>query len=157
MVAEELDVAFKQVSVVMGDTAFTCNQGGASGSTAVQFGGIALRKAAAEARRVLVEKAAQKFGVGVDRLSVSDGIVSDGNQRISYGELIGGQHFNVQLDWNKQFGNPLAVQGKAQPKKPEQYKLIGQSFERFDVPGKVYGTTDYVTDVKVPGMLHGRM
>src|SRR5262245_11341395 len=70
LVAEELDVAFKRVSVVMGDTAFTCNQGGASGSTAVQFGGIALRNAAAEARRVLVEKAAQKLGVAADRLRV---------------------------------------------------------------------------------------
>ena len=156
IVAEELDVAFKRVSVVMGDTAFTCNQGGASGSTAVQLGGIALRNAAAEARRVLVEKAAQKFGVAVDRLSVTDGVVSDGAHKASYGELLGGQHFNVQLEWNKLFGNPLAVKGKAQPKDPSQYKIVGQSFERFDVPGKVFGTTAYVTDVKVPGMLHGR-
>ena len=156
MVAEELDVAFSQVKVVMGDTAFTCNQGGASGSTAVQFGGIALRNAAAEARRVLVEKAALKWGTSADRLSVSDGVVSDGTRKVSYGELLGGQHFNVQLEWNKLLGNPLAVKGKAQPKDPSQYKIVGRSFERFDVPGKVYGTAPYVTDIKVPGMLHGR-
>ena len=52
IVAEELDVAFESVSVVMGDTAFTCNQGGASGSTGVQRGGVTLRFAAAEARRI---------------------------------------------------------------------------------------------------------
>src|SRR6187431_2465762 len=51
IVAEELDVAFERVNVVMGDTAYTCNQGGASGSTGIQMGGMALRNAAAEARR----------------------------------------------------------------------------------------------------------
>src|SRR2546423_1676627 len=63
MVAEELDVAFERVNVVMGDTAFTCNQGGASGSTGIQRGGATLRNAAAEARRILVQRAAQKLGV----------------------------------------------------------------------------------------------
>jgi CO/xanthine dehydrogenase Mo-binding subunit len=70
MVAEELDVAFERVDVVMGDTALTCNQGGASGSTGIQFGGIALRNAAAEARRLLLEGASQ-------RLSVTDGATGD--------------------------------------------------------------------------------
>ncbi len=66
IVAEELDVAFEKVKVVMGDTALTCNQGGASGSTGIQCGGMALRNAAAEARRVLVERGAKKLGVPVD-------------------------------------------------------------------------------------------
>src|SRR5712692_10085964 len=76
MVAEELDVPFDRVTVVMGDTASSVNQGGASGSTGIQRGGIALRNAAAEARRILVEMAAAKFGVAAETLSVSDGIVS---------------------------------------------------------------------------------
>src|SRR2546430_13995824 len=59
MVAEELDVAFERVTVIMGDTAFTCNQGGASGSTGIQRGGQTLRNAAAEARRILIERAAK--------------------------------------------------------------------------------------------------
>src|SRR5881397_1099212 len=59
IVAEELDVPFERVSVIMGDTAFTCNQGGASGSTGIQLGGRTLRRAAAEARRVLVERASE--------------------------------------------------------------------------------------------------
>src|SRR5205823_13385333 len=66
IVADELDVAFERVTVVMGDTAFTCNQGGASGSTGVQRGGVTLRYAAAEARRLLVERAAQRLAVPAD-------------------------------------------------------------------------------------------
>src|SRR5215471_6106877 len=76
IVAEELDVPLAGVSVVMGDTALTVNQGGASGSTGVQKGGIALRNAAAEARRVLVEMASTRLGVPTDRLEVSDGIAA---------------------------------------------------------------------------------
>src|SRR2546425_2143047 len=75
IVADELDVAFERVHVVMGDTAFTCNQGGASGSTAVQRGGVTLRFAAAEARRLLLARAAEKLGVPVETLTVNDGLV----------------------------------------------------------------------------------
>src|SRR3989449_9074107 len=76
IVADELDVAFDRVTVVMGDTAFTCNQGGASGSTGVQRGGTTLRFAAAEARRLLLERAAQRLSVEVAQLTVRDGVVS---------------------------------------------------------------------------------
>src|SRR5213596_2104010 len=69
IVADELDVAFDRVQVVMCDTAFTCNQGGASGSTGVQRGGVTLRYAAAEARRILLERAAEKLSVPVEKLS----------------------------------------------------------------------------------------
>ena len=75
MVAEELDVPFKAVTVIMGDTATSVNQGGASGSTGIQRGGMQMRAAAAEARRVLVEMAAAKLGVPADDLTVTDGVV----------------------------------------------------------------------------------
>src|SRR5215211_3960082 len=75
IVAEELDVPFKQVKVIMGDTATSVNQGGASGSTGVQNGGKQMRAAAAEARRILNEMAAAKLGAPVDKLIVVDGIV----------------------------------------------------------------------------------
>lgn len=104
MVAEELDVPFKAVTVIMGNTASSVNQGGASGSTGIQFGGKQMRMAAAEARRVLVEMAAEKLGVPADTLTVSDGVVQSKNdpaKKTSYAELIGGRYFNVQLDWNK--------------------------------------------------------
>src|SRR5438034_5296792 len=72
MVAEELDVPFKAVTVFMGDTANSVHQGGASGSTGIQLGGKQMRMAAAEARRVLVDMAAEKLGVAADQLTVTD-------------------------------------------------------------------------------------
>src|SRR5262245_34052934 len=74
IVAEELDVPFKRVKVFMGDTANSVNQGGASGSTGIQFGGKQMRMAAAEARRVLVEMAAGLLSTPVEQLVVNDGV-----------------------------------------------------------------------------------
>ena len=160
IVAEELDVPFKNVKVIMADTAMTVNQGGASGSTGIQTGGKQMRVAAAEARRVLVEMAASQLSVPAEKLVVTDGVVSasdDKTKRISYAQMIGGKYFNVQLDWNKQYGNALYAPGKAQPKKPSDHKIVGQPIKREDVAPKVFAQEDFVTDVKVPGMVHGRM
>jgi nicotinate dehydrogenase subunit B len=160
MVAEELDVPFASVKVIMGDTATSVNQGGASGSTGVWRGGIQMRMAAAEARRVLVEMAAARLRLPVEQLAVTEGIVhskADGARRASYGELIGGSYFNVQLDWNKQMGNTLYAPGKAKPKDPKDYRIVGKPIPRADIAPKVYAQEDFCTDVKVPGMLHGRM
>src|SRR6266700_7581873 len=157
IVAEELDVPFNRVKVVMGDTALTVNQGGASAQSGLQFGGRQMRMAAAEARRVLLEMAAAKLGVAADRLTVTDGVVGDGGKTVSYAELIGGRYFNVRLDWNKQIGNALYAPGKARPKAPKDYRVVGKSIPREDIAPKVYAREDFVTDVKVPGMVHGRV
>ena len=160
MVAEELDVPFKAVKVYMGDTGTSVNQGGASGSTGIQLGGKQMRMASAEARRVLVEMAAGLLSVPADKLTVADGVVSatdDKAKRISYAQMIGGKYFNVQLDWNKQYGNTLYAPGKAQPKKPSEHKIVGQPIKRDDVAPKVFAIEDFCTDVKVPGMVHARM
>jgi CO/xanthine dehydrogenase Mo-binding subunit len=158
MIAEELDVAPDRVSIVQGNTEQTVDQGGASGSTGIWFGGIALRNAAAEARLVLVEMAAEKLGVAADQLAVDNGVVSAGGKKISYGELIGGKHFDVQLTWNKQYGNELKVEGRAKTKSPSQYKIVGKpGTRRRDIAPKLLGTAENMVDVKLPGMLHGRM
>ncbi len=160
IVADELDVAFDRVTVVMGDTALTCNQGGASGSTGVQRGGLTLRHAAAEARRLLLERASAKLGVPVDRLIVQDGVVSvagAAQRRMSYADLIGGRYFHHKLDWNNQYGNPLLAKGQAAVKKASEYRVVGQSIPQKIVAAKVYGRLQYVTEVKVEGMLHGRV
>jgi nicotinate dehydrogenase subunit B len=160
IVAEELDAPFKSVKIYIGDTDTSVNQGGASGSTGVQEGGKQMRMAAAEARRVLVEMAANKLGVGADQLTVTDGVVraaSDASKKVSYADLVGGQYFNVHLDWNGKYGNPLYAPGKAQPKDPKDHKIVGQSIKRDDIAPKVFAQTDFTTDVKVPGMVHGRM
>ena len=70
-------------------------------------------------------------------------------QRVSYGELVGGQHFHHKLEWNKQYGNPLDVKVEAKPKDPSQYKIVGKSFRRRSSPRKCMGRAQYVTDVKV--------
>ncbi|HEV7802562.1 MAG TPA: molybdopterin cofactor-binding domain-containing protein [Burkholderiales bacterium] len=161
LIAEELDLPPERMSMVQGHTEMTVDQGGASGSTGVWRAGAALRNAAAEARQALLEMASEKLAVPVDRLTVVDGIVSDKSnpaKNVAYGELIGGRHFDVQLDWNKRFGNDLLVKGKAKPKSPSEYKTVGKAgTRRRDIAPKVLGRMEYMSDLKVPGMLHGRM
>jgi nicotinate dehydrogenase subunit B len=160
MIAEELDVAYEQVTVVMGDTASTLNQGGASGSNAITLGGQQMRYAAAEARRVLAEMAGERLGLRADQLIAADGVMrsmSDAGKSVSYGSLVGGRYFDVKLDWNGQYGNPLVARGKAKPKPPEEFKLVGQALPARDLPDKVFGRTEYTSDVRRPGMLHARM
>ena len=160
IVAEELDVPFERVTVIMGDTALCLDQGGGSASAGIQHAGKPMRNAAAEARRVLIDMAAERLKVPASALSVSDGVIgvtADGSKKISYGKLIGGRHFNVTMKWNRRYGNWLNAKGKAKPKPVSQYKLVGTSVPRNDVPGKVFGKMDFVTDVKVAGMVHGRV
>jgi nicotinate dehydrogenase subunit B len=159
IVAEELDVPVAAVRVLMGDTANSVNQGGASGSTGIQFGGRQMRAAAAEARRVLLEMAAERLGASPQALAVVDGVIHDnaGGAKIGYGELIGGRYFNVQLDWNNKIGNLLYAPGKAKPKPFAEHKIVGRPVKREDIAPKVFAQQNFVTDIALPGMMHGRM
>ena len=160
MVAEELDVPFNAVKVATGDTGSSVNQGGASSASGIAEGGKQLRAAAAEARRVLVELAGEKLGVPGEQLSVDGGVVHSDTEKarsVSYAELVGGRYFNVTLAWNGKIGNPLYAPGKAKPKDPKDYKLVGQPIKRQDIAPKVFARQDFCTDIKVPGMVHGRM
>ena len=76
--ADELDLAYAQTSVVMGSTDVTVDQGGSGGSDALQVDGWPMRRVAAEARRVLLDMAAARLGVPVAELVVRDGVVSAG-------------------------------------------------------------------------------
>jgi nicotinate dehydrogenase subunit B len=162
VVAEELDINVARVSVVMGDTQRTPNQGGASGSSGCRQGAVALRNAAAEARRVLVARAADKLGVAAEQLRVVDGVVqvqaqlqTDAKRALSYSDLIA-EGFATDLDWNKRYGNALTVKGLAQPKAPADYRVVGTPVPRKDIPGKVLATTEFCHHVSLPGMLHAR-
>jgi nicotinate dehydrogenase subunit B len=165
IIADELDVAFDQVSIVMGDTAATINQGGASGSTGLELGSVPLRNAAAHARDILLGMAAEKLASPVDTLDVTDGVVTVRGtvghdaigRRVSYGELIGGRYFDVQLQWNGRIGNDVAVTGTARRKSHAQYRVVGRSVPRADIRDKLLAKEIYNTDVRVPGMLHGRI
>jgi nicotinate dehydrogenase subunit B len=160
IVAEELDVAVERVAIVMGDSARTVNQGGASGSTGIERGGITLRYAGAEARRVLLDLAAQHLGVAVDALQVRDDVVSviaDPTRQVSYATLIGDRHFDVPMQWNGVYGNGLVARGRAEPKRSGDYRIVGTSVPRTDIPEKVFARHQFVTDIRLPGMLHARM
>ena len=160
IVAEELDVSYRKVKIVMGNSATSLNQGGASSALGIQAGAKPLRNAAAEARRILLNLASEKLNVPVAQLTVDDGEISvkgNSGQKVSYAELIGGKFFNAKVEWNKRIGNPLDVKGLAKPKTPAEYKVVGLSIPRNDVAWKVFGTDGNIADVKVPGMLHARV
>jgi CO/xanthine dehydrogenase Mo-binding subunit len=160
MVAEEIDVAFERVHVIMGDNALTLDMGGASAAIGVSHGGMVLRRTAAEARRLLIEMAGKALGLPASELTVTDGVVhgvADPGKRISYAELIGGRFFDSKVKWNGKTSNALAVEVEAPLKTPDKFTVIGKSYRRRDLPGKVFGTLDMVNDVRLPGMLHARM
>lgn len=160
MVAEELDLPVERVLVEMGDSGTSVDQGGASGSTGVSHGGVTLRNAAAEARRLMLEMASKRLGAPVGDLTVNAGVIaakSNPSSKVSYGELIGGRWFDAEVEWNGRYGNGLAVKTVAKPKDPKDYKVYGTSPPRRDVEAKILGTGDFVTDIKVPGMVHARM
>jgi len=155
MMSDELDIAYDKTTCVMGSTDITVDQGGSGGSDAIQVDGWPMRRTAAEARRVLLEMAAAKFGVPADQLAVRDAVVSlkaDPSKRITYGELIGGKRFNVTLTGN----NIDATTGVARVKPVQELTSVGQSPQRYDIPAKVDGTLTWAVDMKVPGMVHAR-
>ena len=155
LMSDELDIAFEKTTCIMGRTDTTVDQVGSGGSTALERDAWPMRRVAAEARRVLLEMASKKFGVPVDQLAVSDGVVTvrgDSSKRVTYGELIGGKQFNVTLTGS----NINAVTGQARTKTLPEFKYTGKSVQRDDIPGKVDGTTQWAVDVKLPGMVHAR-
>jgi nicotinate dehydrogenase subunit B len=147
IVAEELDVPLRMIRLVQGDTQLTPDQGTTWGSLSIQVGGMQLRNAAAAAKAVLLEEAAKRLGARKEDLKVTDGVVSAGNKRVNYGELIGNKSFALKLDHTK----------PAAGKDPKDYKLVGTPVPRVDIPDKVTGAFTYMQDFRVPGMLHGRV
>jgi nicotinate dehydrogenase subunit B len=146
--AEELDLEMSQVKSVRVETHTAPNQGGTVAGSAIMRGGPRIRAAAAEARQALLTLASKKLNVPVDRLAVSKGVISVGDnskQSITYGQLVGG----------KALGVPFT--GKAPLKRPSEYKIVGARLPRNDVPEKVSGKYVYAQHVRLPGMLHGRI
>ena len=108
--------------------------------------GTALRLAAAEVRAILIELASKRLEMSADTLSVADGVISaaDG-KRMTYGELA------AAVDLKRE------ATATVRPKPVGQHKIVGQSIPRFDIPGKVTGKAVYVQDLRLPGMVHGRV
>ena len=159
LVAEEIDVPWERVRVVMGDTALTVDMGGATAGNGLRQGGTIMRQTAAEARRLLIEMAGKVLDMSAADLTVTDGVVhsvADPKKRISYAELIGGRTLDAPIAWNG-VAQQLTVKVQAPLKKPAEFKVIGKPMPRRDMPGKVFGTLQQCSDVRLPGMLHARM
>lgn len=147
MVAEELDIPLGRIELVTGDTMLTPDQGNTWGSLTIQLGGMQLRNAAATARQALVAEAAKRLDVKAEDLRIANGVVSGGGKRVSYAELIGGKAFQLKLDHAK----------PATPKDPKRHTIVGKSVRRVDIPLKARGWFTFMQDVRVPGMVHGRV
>jgi nicotinate dehydrogenase subunit B len=143
--ADELDVAYERIEMVSADTARTPDEGMTAGSLSVENSGTALRFACAEVRGMLLAAAAQKLNVAVDKLSVADGAISASPVRLTYWDLA--KDLNLKRE-------ATAV---AKPKAPSQHKVIGKSLPRRDFPAKVTGGAAYVQDMRLPGMVFGRV
>ena len=150
LVAEELSVPVSRVKLIQCDTSICPDQGTTSGSqsTPTNFNERNLAQAAATAREALLRLASQRLGVPVDRLSASDGVVGvkgDAGKRVSYGELVGGKRFDV------------TVNAHAPRKAVADWKVMGTPVPRVDMTEMATGTFEFVHNVRVPGMLHGRV
>jgi CO/xanthine dehydrogenase Mo-binding subunit len=156
-IAEELDIPVERVSVVMGDTALTPEQGKSTASNSVSLNLKPMRQAAAEARGVLLDLAAEKLGVQRGRLTTADGAVlvkGQPNRKVTYGQLIGGRRFHRELAIKGE-GLSTDIIGK-EPLKPRgDFTVIGKPVQRVDTPAKVRGDFKFVHDVTVDGMVHG--
>jgi nicotinate dehydrogenase subunit B len=146
IVADELDVAPRRVEIVSGDTARSPNEGITSGSLSIEQAGTALRYASAEVRHLLLAAAAEKLSVPAAELRVEDGaLTSPGGARATYWELTDGV--------------ALAREATAAvaPKAAAAHRVIGTSMRRRDLPAKVTGGAAYVQDLRLPGMVFGRV
>jgi nicotinate dehydrogenase subunit B len=146
IVAEELDVSFARVVVVLGDTAVVPNQGATIASETIQITAVPLRNAAAQARQFLIARAAERLELPLADLRIEDGLVrGHDNRSVSYGELIGDETIRLEL------ADDVAV------KPIGSHTVVGRSVPRVDLPAKATGELTFVHDVRVPGMLHGRV
>lgn len=146
---EELDLDMSQMNTVRLDTHVTPDQGATSSSSSIERGGPQLRAAAAEARLVLLGRAALKLGVQPGSLVVSKGVVSiggeTGGRSVRYGDLLGEKPFKAKIS------------GTAPLKPVSQFKLVGTRVPRVDIPDKAAGRYEYIQYVRLPGMIHGRI
>jgi CO/xanthine dehydrogenase Mo-binding subunit len=144
--AEELDLPLGRVRVLTTDTSRSPNEGVTSGSQSIEYGGTALRLASAEVRGILLDLAAKRLAVSADTLTVADGTIGSADGRkVGYGELA------AEVDLHRE------AMAKVAPKSPATHKIVGKSIPRFDIPNKVTGGVAYAQDMRLPGMMHGRI
>ena len=148
LIAEELCVPLQTVKLVQCDTDVTPDQGSTSGSqsTPTNFNVQDLALAAATAREVLISMAAQEFGEDASKLRAIDGAVrSASGKQITYARLIGAKKFS------------MPVNKRAQRRTPKEWTILGKPVPALDRAALMTGAFEFVQNVRVPGMLHGRV
>jgi nicotinate dehydrogenase subunit B len=145
IIAEELDVDIDRVTMVLGATSAAPDQGPTIASETIQVAARSLRLAAATARRHLVAHAARRLGVAEDQIRVEAGCFLGPVASLTLADLIAGRHERIEID-------PQAV-----VKPVSAYRIVGTAQPRDDIRRKALGDWTYVHDVRVPGMLHGRV
>ncbi len=145
VLAEELEISIYAIDMIMGDTELCPYDAGTWGSLTTRFTDPVLRAAAAEAREVLIDLAAEHFGVSDELLEVYDGTVfvkNDKSKKISYAELTKGKKIVKTL------------KKKPEIKKSKDFKVIGKPVISLDAESKVTGEAKYSGDIKLPGMVY---
>jgi len=148
MLAEELEVPYESVSMVMGDTKLCPWDAGTNGSRSIKYFGPAVRAAGAEAREVLIELAAERLQIPRERLTAKDGVVFDRTSpgtKVGYGLLAKG----------KTIERHLAQKPSLKP--PSAFNVCGKSMPRADFEDKVTGKAQFAGDIRLPGMLYGKV
>jgi nicotinate dehydrogenase subunit B len=148
MLADEMDVSLESIDMVMGDTSVCPWDMGTFGSMSTRFFGPPLRAAGAEARRVLLELAAEHLKLPQERLGIENGLIYDKQQKgkcVTCGELAKGK--------------TIARRAREKPalKKPSEFKVMNKSFTRRDAVEKVTGKAHYAGDIRLPGMLYAKL
>jgi CO/xanthine dehydrogenase Mo-binding subunit len=148
MAAEDLGVAMSAIHIIMGDTDLCPYDMGTFGSLTTRMFGPAVRAAAAQARLILTDLAAQRLGVARSALAVENGVVyvtANKSRRVTYGELAKGQKITHTVD------------EKAVLAAVEQFRVMGKSPKRLDRIEKVTGAAKYAGDIRRPGMRYARL
>jgi nicotinate dehydrogenase subunit B len=157
-VADELDVPFDRVRPMLGNTDTTIFAGGVGGSNSTFRGNFAIRNVAAAMRGILLTAAAQKLGVAVTALSVTNGaihVAGDATKTLRYTDLLGALSPEPTFPLTGE-GYGVNVTVPATPKAWTDYRLAGSPLPRKDAAAKAFGRYPYVVNVKPAGMLHGR-
>ena len=158
---EELNMSLGQLVFVSPDTNLTPFTAAQTASTAIRTVGPQVRAASAAAYQALLGLASTSLGVPASSLTAANGVVSGGGRSVTYAALLGGKLFNAKFNATTADpglrGATGLDPGEAPAKPVSQYTLVGTRAPRLDIPAKVLGTYTYVHNVRVPGMLHGRI
>lgn len=144
--AEELDVRPDQIHMVSGETDVSPAEYFTSGSYSVSVGGASIRLVCAEVRSMFVDKVAAALGCKPEELSIEEGQFLRGGK--STGRDYWSMADTIHLD--------RRASGTAPVKQPSQYRIVGKSLPRLDLPAKITGSA-FIHDIAPNGVVHARM